>query len=121
MAPAAALAQHESVSKKRPDNLAGSERPNLGKVDRHECESHGDCDSGAFEHLNIIVRRGWKGNAVLSKLVDDHLDDFIDVGERFLMGRALRHRAELAQSGAIGMKPALIWLYHYFECVGLHS
>jgi hypothetical protein len=55
MAPTAPLAQDKSVSKKCPNHLSGSERPDLGKVDRHECRSHRYRDSGTFEHFYVIV------------------------------------------------------------------
>ena len=80
--------------------------------------SDGNRNASAIEDLNVIMRG--KSDTIFPKLVHDHLNDFINVPERFSLSRPLCDRAKSAQHRTIGVVAALIWLDNDFERIGLH-
>lgn len=60
-------------------------------------------------------------DAVLVALFDDHLNDFVDISQRFGLCGALCDGAERPQRRAIGVITTFIRFHYDFERVCLHS
>lgn len=112
--------KRKTIGGKSADYLARGERPHLREVDGHG-RSDRDRDASSFENLNVVGGSVGKRNAVLAKLLDDHVHYFIYILERFLFGGALRDRAKTTQSRAKGMVPPLVRFDDHLETVCPHS
>ncbi len=76
-------------------------------------------DVRAFENFDPFV--GWDRYAIFLEFIHNHLDDLIDVLQRFGFRRALRYRTEWAERRAVGVITALIGFHYDFERVSLHG
>src|ERR1039458_8550886 len=85
----ATLAPYEPVSQKCADDFAGGDCSDFGKIDWHGRRSDGDCDAGTIKDLDVVRGDFGERLAILTQLVHDHLDDFIDVGEGFCLSCSL--------------------------------
>ena len=75
----------------------------------------------SVEYLHVITRTARERCALFLKFIHDHLDNLMDVLERFLFGGSLRNCTQVPQRRTIGMKAALIGFYDNFEGVRLHE
>jgi hypothetical protein len=118
----------KTVADKPGDQFSGGERPKATVVDGHGLDGDGDTGLllGDLFDFDGILRAFGQCFPLFRELLDDHVNDFVDFGERFFAGAPGGSAAHAFKRRAVGVPRRIasgvfVRFQHHFEAVGFHS